>query len=65
VVRGSTATQPIGSSSSKYATSPLVLGASGWSQWVWARSMAVRCSSVESRHIQPRTLSRWQWHLPQ
>ena len=28
---------------------------------VCARSLAVRCSCVESRQIQPATLSRWQW----
>src|SRR5262249_24108686 len=62
-VRGSTATQPAGSPST-YATSPLVVSASGTSQAVCVRSATVRSGSVESRQIQPMTLYRWHWHCP-
>lgn len=55
-VRGSTATHPAGSSST-YATSPLVDGASGVPHAVSSCSRVIRSSSVESRQIQPRVVA--------
>ena len=53
-VRGSTATQPAGSST--YATSPLVAAAFGSPHAVWVRSASVRSTWVESRQIRVNRL---------